>query len=156
MQNLRLATTGDQNLSPDYPLSVLLGRGLINQVQHDAGMRFAGLYWALFGKPFGRSQDYQQPRGSGMDAATELKTRAEYEAAVAALADLGAVGLITDLAVYLRRGWLVDEILRGGARHRRHQVRLLRIRHALDALANLPRVRLSREQLDRARAEEVA
>jgi hypothetical protein len=39
-----------------------------------------------------------------------LQRRAEYEAAAAALADLGAVGLITDLAVFLRRGWLGDAI----------------------------------------------
>lgn len=158
VQSLRAATTGDQGLSPDYPLSVLLGRGLINPLQHDAGMRFAGLYWTLFGKPFGRAQDYQQPRdirdaGAGPAAAAELRCRAEYEAAVAALADLGAVSLITDLAVFLRRGWLVDAILRGANRHRRHQVRLQRIRQALDALANLPRVRISREAQERAERE---
>jgi len=158
MQSLRANTTGDQALSPDYPLSVLLGRGLINPLQHDAGMRFARLYWTLFGMPFGRAQDYQQPRdirdaAAGPGAAAELQCRAEYEAAVAALADLGAVGLITDLAVFLRRGWLVDAILRGANRHRRHQVRLQRIRQALDALANLPRVRVSPEDRDRAERE---
>lgn len=158
MQQLRAATTGDHTLSPDYPLSVLLGRSLINQLQHDAGMRFARLYWALFGKPFGRAQDYQQPRhvretGSGLDATAELRCRADYELAVAALADLGAVGLITDLAVFLRRGWLVDAILRGANRHRRHQVRLQRIRQALDALANLPRAHVSREAVERAERE---
>lgn len=158
MQKLRAATTGDQTLSPDYPLSVLLGRGLINPLQHDAGMRFARLYWALFGKPFGRAQDYQQPRdirdtGSGLEASAELRCRVEYEAALAALADLGAVGLITDLAVFLRRGWLVDAIIRGANRHRRHQVRLQRIRQALDALANLPRAHISPEALERAERE---
>ena len=158
MQKLRASTTGDQALSPDYPLSVLLGRGLINPLQHDAGMRFARLYWTLFGKPFGRAQDYQQPRDirssrGGLDAAAELHCRTEYEAAVAALADLGAVGLITDLAVFLRRGWLVDAILRGANRHRRHQVRLQRIRQALDTLAGLPRVRISHELLERAERE---
>jgi len=151
MQKLRVATTGDQALSPDYPLSVLLGRGLINPLQHDAGMRFARLYWALFGKPFGKSLDYQQPRGGDMGAVAELRCRLEYEMAVAALGDLGAVGLITDLAVFLRRGWLVDAILRGENRHRRHQIRLQRIRQALDVLANLPPARIS-DQL-RARAE---
>jgi hypothetical protein len=156
MQVLRATVTGDQALSPDFPLSVLLGRGLINSRQHDAGMRFAHLYWTLFGKPFGRTQDYRQPRdirdgGDGSSAAAELQYRADYEAAVAALADLGAVALITDLAVFLRRGWLVDAILRGANRHRRHQVRLQRIRQALDALAGLSRVRISGE--DRARAE---
>jgi hypothetical protein len=156
MQARRHAITRDQTLSPDYPLSILLGRGLITPMQHDAGMKFARLYWALFGKPFGRAQDYQQPRGTGIDAATELRARAEYEAAVAALADLGAVGLITELAVFLHRGWLVDAIVSGGARQRRHQVRLLRIRQALDALANLPRPRLSREALERARADDAA
>lgn len=160
MQALRTNTTGDQALSPDYPLSVLLGRGLINPLQHDAGMRFARLYWTLFGKPFGRAQDYQLQRdvrdgGGGLGAAAELQCRADYEAAVAALADLGAVGLITDLAVFLRRGWLVDAILRGANRHRRHQVRLQRIRQALDALANLPRVRVSREDRERAEREVV-
>jgi hypothetical protein len=50
MQRWRAATTGDQRLSPDYPLSILLGRGLIDEVQHDAGMRLGRLYWALFGK----------------------------------------------------------------------------------------------------------
>ena len=158
MQTLRAATTGDQTLSPDYPLSILLGRGLINPLQHDSGMRFARLYWTLFGKPFGRAQDYQQPRdvrdtGGGLDAAAELRCRVEYEAAVAALADLGAVALITDLAVFLRRGWLVDAILRGASRHRRHQVRLQRIRQALDALANLPRVRVSRDAVEQAERE---
>lgn len=158
MQQLRAETTGDQALSPDYPLSVLLGRGLINPLQHDAGMRFGRLYWTLFGKPFGRAQDYQQPRairdtGHGLEAAAELRCRAEYEAALAALADLGAVSLITDLAVFLRRGWLVDAILRGANRHRRHQVRLQRIRQALDALANLPRVHISREERERAERE---
>ena len=158
MQVLRAKVTGDQALSPDYPLSVLLGRGLINSLQHDAGMRFARLYWTLFGKPFGRTQDYQHPRdirdgGDGPSAAAELQCRADYEAAVAALADLGAVGLITDLAVFLRRGWLVDAILRGANRHRRHQVRLQRIRQALDALASLSRVRISREDRDRAERE---
>jgi hypothetical protein len=157
MQQLRADTTGDQSLSPDYPLSVLLGRGLINPLQHDAGMRFARLYWTLFGKPFGRAQDYQQREirhaGDGLGASAELQCRAEYEAAVGALADLGAVGLITDLAVFLRRGWLVDAILRGANRHRRHQVRLQRIRQALDALANLPRVRVGREDRERAERE---
>lgn len=158
MQQLRAATTGDPALSPDYPLSVLLGRGLISPLQHDAGMRFARLYWALFGKPFGRAQDYQQPRdirdtGGGLGAAAELRSRTEYETALAALADLGAVGLITDLAVFLRRGWLVDAILRGANRHRRHQVRLQRIRQALDALANLPRARISREAAEKAERE---
>jgi hypothetical protein len=159
MQQQRAVTTGDQALSPDYPLSILLGRGLINPLQHDAGMHFARLYWTLFGKPFGRAQDYQQPRdiresgGGGLSAGAELRCRAEYEAALAALGDLGAVGLITDLAVFLRRGWLVDAILRGANRHRRHQVRLQRIRQALDALANLPRVRVDREAIDRAERE---
>jgi hypothetical protein len=153
MQQRRATMTGDQALSPDYPLSVLLGRGLINQVQHDAGMRFARLYWTLFGKPFGRSQDYQQPRGAELDAVAELRCRAEYEAAVAALQDLGAVSLVTDVAVFLRRGWLLDAILRGLNRHRRHQVRLQRIRQALDALASVPPVRLSRELQDRAARE---
>jgi len=151
MRKLRAAATGDQGLSPDYPLSVLLGRGLINPLQHDAGMRFARLYWALFGKPFGKALDYQQPRGEAMGAVAELRSRMEYEMAVATLGDLGAVGLITDLAVFLRRGWLVDAILRGENRHRRHQIRLQRIRQALDALANLPRPRLSDEL--RAKAE---
>ncbi len=151
MQRLRAATTGDAGLSPDYPLSVLLGRGLINPLQHDAGMRFARLYWTLFGKPFGKALDYQQPRGGVLDAVAELRCRVEYEMAVATLGDLGAVGLITDLAVFLRRGWLVDAILRGENRHRRHQIRLQRIRQALDALANLPRARISDEL--RARAE---
>lgn len=158
MQQQRAATTGDQALSPDYPLSILLGRGLINPLQHDAGMRFARVYWTLFGKPFGRAQDYQQPRdiresGGGLGAGAELRCRAEYEAAVAALGDLGAVALITDLAVFLRRGWLVDAILRGANRHRRHQVRLQRIRQALDALANLPRVRVDREAVAQAERE---
>jgi hypothetical protein len=153
MQSLRAATTGDARLSPDYPLSILLGRGLIDQVQHDAGMRLARLYWALFGKPFGRALDYRQARGGGMDAAAELRARAEYEAALAALADVGAVSLILDLAVFLRRGWLVDAILKRETRHRRHQVRLQRIRVALDALANLPRPRVDREVLERAREE---
>ncbi len=153
MQKLRRDSTGDQLLSPDYPLSILLGRGLISLSQHDAGMRFARLYWALFGKPFGRAQDYQQPRGGGMAAAAELRCRMEYEAAVAALADLGAVSLMTDLAVFLRRGWLVDAILRGENRHRRHQVRLQRIRQALDTLAGLPRTQVSREALERAERE---
>jgi hypothetical protein len=158
MQELRARTTGDPSLSPDFPLSVLLGRGLINPLQHDAGMRFARLYWTLFGKPFGRVLDYQQPRdirdtGGGLSARAELQCRADYEAAVAALADLGAVSLITDLAVFLRRGWLVDAILRGANRHRRHQVRLQRIRQSLDALASLPRVRLSHEDRERAERE---
>ena len=156
MQRWRAATTGDQRLSPDYPLSILLGRGLIDEVQHDAGMRLGRLYWALFGKPFGKALDYQLPRGAGMDGAAELRARAEYEAALAALADLGAVSLILDLAVFLRRGWLVDAVLKGETRHRRHRIRLLRIRDALDALANLPRPRVSREEMDRAREEAVA
>jgi len=151
MQRLRAAATGDQALSPDYPLSVLLGRGLINPLQHDAGMRYARLYWGLFGKPFGKALDYQQPRGEEMGAVAELRCRMEYEMALAALSDLGAVGLITDLAVFLRRGWLVDAILRGENRHRRHQIRLQRIRQALDALANLPCARVSDEL--RAKAE---
>ena len=158
MQELRANTTGDHALSPDYPLSVLLGRGLINSLQHDAGMRFARLYWTLFGKPFGRALDYRQLHdvgdgGGRLSAAAELQCRSDYEAAIAALADLGAVGLITDLAVFLRRGWLVDAILRGANRHRRHQVRLQRIRQALDALASLPRVRVSREDRERAERE---
>lgn len=158
MQELRANTTGDQALSPEYPLSLLLGRGFITPLQHDAGMRFAGLYWTLFGKPFGRAQDYQQPYGiregsGGLSAGAELQCRRDYEAALEALADLGAVGLITDLAIFLRRGWLVDAILRGANRHRRHQVRLQRIRQALDALAGLPRVRVSREDRDRAERE---
>ena len=153
MQTLRATVTGDQKLSPDYPLSILLGRGLIDQVQHDSGMRFARLYWALFGKPFGRAQDYQQARGTGMDAVGELSARADYEAQVMALADLGAVGLIQDLAVFLRRGWIVDAILRGEPRRRRHVLRLARIRQALAALAAVPRARISAEDRERARKE---
>jgi hypothetical protein len=153
MQKLRSATTGDQRLSPDYPLSILLGRGLIDSVQHDAGMKFARTYWALFGRPFARAQDYQQPRGTGLDAVSELRARRDHEAAVQALAALGAVGLITDLAVFLRRGWLVDAIVNGEKRQRRHLLRLDKIRQALDALAILPPVRLSREERDRVGAE---
>lgn len=137
MQQLRLATTGDRNLSPDYPLSILLGRGLITPVQHDAGMRFARLYWGLFGKPFGKTQDYQQARGGEISEGAEAHARREYELLVDELAKHGAVGMITDIAVFLRRGWLIDAILRGDNRHRRHSVRLQRIREALDAVSML-------------------
>lgn len=135
MQALRAQTTTQPHLSADYPLSILLGRGLIDQVQHDAGMRYARLYWGLFGKPFGRTQDYQQSRGGDVSEAAEARDRREYEALAAELANLGALGMINDLAVFLRRGWLIDAILSGGTRHRRHALRLECIREALDAIS---------------------
>lgn len=152
MQTMRQQLTRDQRLSPDYPLSVLLGHRLITEVQHDAGMRFASNYWALFGKPFGRSQDYQQRRGDGsMTVGEELEIRAQYEAAVCALAELGAVSVITDLAVFLRFGWLVDDVISGVRRESRHERQLAQIWAALDALANLSVPRPRHEE--RARAE---
>jgi len=43
----------DQRAS--YPLGVLLLRGMLDQAQHDAGLRFAGLYIAVFGRERVRS-----------------------------------------------------------------------------------------------------
>jgi hypothetical protein len=152
MQAMRQQITKDQRLSPDYPLSVLLGRRLITDVQHDAGMKFAGNYWALFGKPFGRSLDYQQQRGDGaMTVGEELAVRAEYEAAVGALGELGAVSIVTDLAIFLRFDWLLEAVMNGETQEGRHERHLAHIRAALDALANLSVPRPRREE--RARAE---
>jgi hypothetical protein len=137
-------------------LSVLLGHGLITEVQHDAGMRFARHYWALFGKPFGHSLDYQRSRGDGsLSTDEELAARAEYEAAICALAELGAVSTITDLAVFLRFGWLFDAVIRGAKREPRHEQYLAHIRAALEALAELSVRRPRPEERERA-AREVA
>jgi hypothetical protein len=154
MQSMRKTITKDQRLSPDYPLSILLGHGLISEVQHDAGMRFARNAWGVFGKPFGHAQDYQQVRGGvAPTAAEELVMRAAYDAGLAALVELGAVGLIVDLAVHLHRGWLVDAIVKGERRYRRHAVQLEKIRTALDALANTSYRRPSGEEREAAEKE---
>ena len=36
----------------DFPLAIMKSRNLITTEQHDAGMRFAALSWALYGEPF--------------------------------------------------------------------------------------------------------
>jgi hypothetical protein len=153
MQSMRQAITRDQRLSPDYPLSILLGHGLISEVQHDAGMRFARNAWAVFGKPFGRALDYGEGRGAAPTAAEELILRAAYDAGLAALAELGAAALIVDLAVHLHRGWLVDAIVKGERRYRRHAVQLEKIRVALDALAGLQVRGPTREEREAAERE---
>lgn len=151
MQDMRKKITKDPQLSPDYPLSVLLGHGLISPVQHDAGMKFAGNYWALFGKPFPRGQDLLRGGGKGLSAGDELTIRAEFEAQALALGDLGAGKVIMDLCVFMRFGWLLEAVIAGADRKRQHELRLQRIRQALDALANLS-VRRPGPQ-ERARAE---
>lgn len=152
MQALRLATTKDKTLSPDYPLAILLGRGLLvrapvddkdpgedprlGQMRHDAGRQYALNSWALFGQPFAKSQNYQQGGGgSGMSDRTERMIRDDYEAARRVLDQTGTTIIIEDLAVYLRRGWLINAILRGGGRKQDCEARLVKIRAGLDALA---------------------
>lgn len=153
MQHMRKAITKDGQLSPDYPLSILLGHGLITPLQHDAGMKFAGNYWALFGKPFPRGQDLLGGGGKGLSAGDELTIRAEFEAQVIALADLGAGKVITDLCVFLRFGWLLEAVIAGQDRHRQHEKRLQRIRQALDALASLSVRRPGHDERERAEME---
>lgn len=136
MQALRLATTRDKTLSPDYPLSILLGRGFITQVQHDAGMQYARNYWAIFGQPFAKSQNYEQGGGgSGMTEGSEKRIRADYEAAREALGKVGSIVLIEKLAVYLERGWIVGDLLKGRMIYQRHRRRFQLIQTGLDALA---------------------
>lgn len=177
MQRMRADITKDQRLSPDYPLSILLGHGLLHRppsydasgkmidpgedpskgaMRHDAGMRFAGLYWSLFGKPFGRAQDYQQAKGGSMDAAAELQTRADYETALTELRKINGVSIVQDLAVFLRRTWLIDELLAGKILYDRHRRRLKEINQALDVLSSLPQSKISHDQREIARQEVAA
>lgn len=149
----RAIVTTDQQLSPDYPLQILLGRGLITSVQHDAGMRLAQTYWALFGKPFGRSQDYQQPRGNGLDISSELRLRADYGGAEDALKSVNAYRVVIDLAVYLDWGWLIPDIVQGRKRYRRHQLRIDLIRKGLDRLASLLPSRVDDALIEKAQRE---
>lgn len=161
MQAMRAFVTRDQRLSPDYPLSVLLGHELITQVEHDAGMKFAQDYWTLFGKPFGQSQDYQIGKIDGRENVTggavgELYARQAYDAALEVLSELKAVSVITDLAVYLKRGWLVSDLIEGKTRYRRHAERLKLIREALKRLSELPAPSIGSDVRQRAAREMAA
>lgn len=80
----KVAVTGDDRLSAEFPLSILLGRGVLTTpasesrgdydareerlnatARHDAGMRFSSLYRRLFGRSTAQSMDlgYSAPLG---------------------------------------------------------------------------------------------
>lgn len=112
MQRLRAATTGDQRLSPDYPISILLGRGLINELQHDAGMKFARLYWALFGNSAEQAKVREQMQAAFLEAAlkadSEQREINKVEAASASLFVAGwrpAVGWLCVATLFYQ--WVV-------------------------------------------------
>ena len=90
-------------IASDFPLTDLLAKGEINQDQHDAGMRFARNYWALFGQPFCRAQNFVKSNAVRYEGGAEANVRRQYEADLRKLAKSGAVSLVTDVAVFLRQ-----------------------------------------------------
>jgi hypothetical protein len=164
----RLAVCHDPRYSPDWPLQVLLARGLITIEEHDAGMRFAGLYYALYGAPFGRALDYDRlisgfdredmrtygaPTG---DAVRRLWQERQYRLSCETLDRASARSVVMAMAVYLDPGWLVRDLAKGAPWRGRHARRLLRLRGGLAALADLPPARLSEGEALAARMEAAA
>ena len=164
----RLTVCRDTRYSPDWPLQVLLARELISVEEHEAGMRFAGLYYALYGPPFGRALDYDRlisgfdrddmrtygaPIG---DAARRLWQERQYRLASKALDRVSARAVVIAMAVYLDPGWLVRDLAKGAPWRGRHARHLLRLRGGLAALAELPPARISEAEAQAARMEVAA
>ncbi|MFO0996428.1 MAG: hypothetical protein U1F33_07050 [Alphaproteobacteria bacterium] len=164
----RLAVCHDARFSPDWPLQVLLGRGLITVEEHDAGMRFASLYYALYGAPFGRALDYDRLisgfdrddirtlAAPATDAVRRLWQERQFRLSCQALESVDARPVVVAMAVYLEPGWLVRDLAKGAPWRGRHQRQLLRLRGGLAVLANLPPARVSEGEAETARMEAAA
>lgn len=157
----RMKSLGRVDLSPDFPLSIMLARGLLAHDDgeakrlHDAGMKFGALYARLFGKPFASAMDMGVEGLSSRRTPTatdRLHDRRSYDAAWRALRATGwrAHEAVMALAVFLDRPpWFAAAIDR-----RRVGIGwVVAVRSGLHALADLPPVRMTAEEIERAERE---
>lgn len=138
-------------LSPDFPLSILLARGVIDSDMHDAGMSFAALYARAVRNPHPRGAPWARLLGDDSRAAPstkrDVRAEAEYARAIAELRALKrgalAVAIVVRLAVFLEPDWFVSDAIAGRTGNLRFRERKAVLRGALSMLAILDPIVLS-------------
>ncbi len=131
VQAHRLALTTRVDLDPTFPINILLGRNLVTEGERDAAERLARTHWAVHGIPAPVASIYKAMTGGGLDHAvrwTPIETQHDrdnesrlrtYENILRDV-DAQTRDQVVDMAVYLRRTWLIDDLLqeRWGIKHK--------------------------------------
>lgn len=146
--------TRDEALSADYPLHVLVGRGLLAvdergvpdraaaMILCDAAHAYGDRCRALWGSPYGNAAPMERRDRSHDTHDNEAQVRRLYERERAILDGRGIRDAVELYAYRLVRDWFIREVIDGtaynGDRLRpRHQRRLDTLRAALADLAKL-------------------
>jgi hypothetical protein len=143
----RLAASGDDRTSDVYPLSILMAKGKINQAQHDAGMKLAGVYHRTIGKPHAKNLVIGESQGGGaFDPIGALYDERWIKQVFVALDKLGRNLRIVTLSasVFLQPVNLADK------------GRLRQLQLGLQAISDLPSASTTEAERDKALAEAAA